>query len=883
MDREAPHADTTGPIKRTKSRSSVARLRNRGGIDLQLYAMISVALLSGLLLWWTNASWRHSLVTSRSVFTSLRLARADAVRGHLAVMRTLAGESNIRLPEVNALFEQASERIARLSARLGPDGQGGSWDTKAAGLQSALDTYRRGLDRFRAMAAQALVPASGGLTRYGLELHAAFAGLEKQAEALDADIQQRMTAVINRQERLGRLFFWLWLLFLVLLGFSLSAASARRRRAEAARLESETKYRTLFGQVMDVILLVADDTGEILDCNQAVTLEWGYAREDLIGRDPASLRAAAAAEGSLPAREIHYPNGRRAVLRETRLVVQSGDIRDVAVKTGFSRLGKRPVRLEIYRDITERKKNETALAESEAMLRGLGDNLPQGMIFELSVTADGKRHFRHISQGVERIFGQSVQAVLAHPELLHETLVPEDRAFLVRAEAAAMKSLTVFDVAVRLNAARGGGRWVQFRAAPRPGEAGEILFDGVVFDLTAQKRIEENLRQAKAEAEAASQAKSEFLANISHEVRTPLNGVLAMLQLLQTSPLDAICAANVETALAAARGLVRILSDILDFSLLEAGRLVLHREVLGIRTLAAAIMRVLAVESERKRLRTELAVSEAVPEWIATDGARLRQVLFNVVGNAVKFTEQGSVRLDISVASRHGQGLYLLFTVEDTGIGIAEEPLDAIFEPFTQIDGSLTRKHGGLGLGLGIVKRLISLLGGHILVESQPGRGTVFSFTIHALPAAPPRQTVAPKPTTFVAAGKKTHVLVVEDEAVNRMATVAMLKKLGYTAASVEDGDQVIAALARETFDVVLMDIQMPRVSGVEATRRIRGTTEPGINPAIPVIALTAHAMAGDRERYLASGMDAYLSKPVDMQALGETIAAVCDGSRRPS
>jgi len=398
----------------------------------------------------------------------------------------------------------------------------------------------------------------------------------------------------------------------------------------------------------------------------------------------------------------------------------------------------------------------------------------------------------------------------------------------------------------------------------------------VVFDITAQKRIEESLRQAKTEAEAASQAKTEFLANISHEVRTPLNGVLAMLQLLHASPLDAVSTANVETALSAAHGLVRVLSDILDFSLLEAGRLVMHQDVLDIRGLATEIMRMLAVECQRKALRTDLTVAAAVPEWIVTDGARLRQVLFNVVGNAVKFTEHGWVRLDIAVASRQRQGVHLLFTVEDTGIGIAEGLLDTIFEPFTQIDGSLTRKYGGTGLGLGIVKRLVTLLDGHILVESQPGSGTMFAFTIHALAAQAPR-SASVEPSSCPCDGRKRHVLVVEDEAVNRMATVAMLKKLGYTATAVEDGDQVLDALAGESFDVVLMDIQMPRVSGVEATRRIRNAIEPGINPSIPVIALTAHAMAGDRERYLASGMDAYLSKPVDMQALGETIVTVCD------
>jgi PAS domain S-box-containing protein len=853
--------------------------RIRGWIDLQLCAMATVALFSGLLLWWVNESWRESLSAYRPIFTSLRQVRADMVRGYLGVGRHLAGESDILVPDIEAQFEQALEKIVDIDKAMSVPGFFGPWDDDATALRAAVAAYEEGLERLRLLAGKALATPDG-LSRFGLELHACFAGLEKQADALHRDIQQRIATATNRQGRLNTLLFWLWLAFLLLLGTSLALAGSRRRRAEAAMMESEEKYRSLFEQGMDVILLVAEDSGEILDCNPAVTSEWGYEREALIGRDPALLHVPRPGSDPAGPTEQRYPDGRRAALRESRLVTRSGEIRDVAVRTGFFILGQRPVRLEIFRDVTDRRKGETALAEREAMLRHLGDNLPDGMIYQLGIGLEGARHYLYLSQGVERIFGVDAAAVVANPEALHEAICPEDREVLAQAERAARLTLAAFDVQVRLMACDEAARWAQFRAASRLAPDGTVLFDGVVFDVTAHKRIEESLRQAKVAAEAASQAKTEFLANISHEVRTPLNGVLAMLQLLKTEPLERGDAASVDTALASAQDLVKVLSDILDFSLLESGRLVVRRDPVDCRALVADITRMLSRECSRKGIAIRQAVSGEVPEWIVSDAARLRQILFNVVGNAIKFTEHGQIDLEVSVASRLGQAYALLFTVRDTGIGISEQSLEAIFEPFTQIDGSLTRKHGGTGLGLGIVRRLVDLLDGHILVESEPGQGTEFSFTIRChMAQAPAPETGANPPPGPPPPGPprdQIRVLVVEDEAVNRLATVAMLKKLGFSVESVEDGDQVLPALAHGAFDVVLMDIQMPRVSGDEATRRIRQARIPGVDPGIPVIALTAHAMAGDRERYLACGMDAYLSKPVDMAALGETIARAC-------
>ncbi|MGE4537722.1 MAG: ATP-binding protein [Desulfovibrio sp.] len=845
---------------------------SRGWIDLHLYAMASVAILSGVLLWWINASWRDNFAFYPPIIERLRHARADIVRGYLAVERHLAGEPDIRLADADAFFEQAAQSVADIQVKLRAMPARNEFSDGLAQFELRLGDYHQEILRFEALSRASLKAAASRKGYYGVERQASYAAMEKLADAIDAVLDTRIATVARQRDRINRVLFFVWLSFLAFLAVSLALAGARRRKAEKALIESEGKYRLLFDQVMDVILLVDEETGRILDCNQAVATEWGFDREEIIGKDPSRLRLPPDGSGTLEATEVRYANGRRAVLRETRLVTRLGEVRMASVRTGFFSFGGRQVRLDIFRDVTERNKDDTALKERAAMLRGLGDNLPDGVIYKYELLADRTRRFLYVSQGVERLFHVTVPEALADASSVLSRIEPEGLDALRQAEMRAMDNLAVIDVQARFTDGQGTLRWGQFRAAPRRTAAGGVLFDGLLFDVTGQKRTEESLRLAKSEAEAASLAKSEFLANISHEVRTPLNGVLGMLQLLETSRLSTEDAAHVATALACGRGLVRVLADILDFSLIEAGRLVLRRDACDIRSVIADVFGVLSLECEKKGLCATFDVAGDVPAFVATDAARLRQILFNVVGNAVKFTPHGTVHLHVSLASRRGEETHLLFAVRDTGIGIPEDRMEAIFEPFTQIDGSLTRKYGGTGLGLGIVKRLVGLLDGHITVESEPGGGTEFAFTIRCRETVPPMPKAA-SPRDEAGATAPARVLVVEDEAINRMATVSMLGKLGFDASAVTDGDEALDALAVGDYDVVLMDIQMPRLSGDEATRRIRRGDTPGVDPLIPIIALTAHAMDGDKDRYLACGMNDYLSKPVDITALGRAVA----------
>lgn len=852
---------------------------SQGWVDLHLYAMATVALFSGLLLWWTNTSWRETLATYPPMLASLRQSRTDIIKGYMTVERHQAGEAFVSLADADAFFEQAFENLdtALTTLQKRREALPESSDDLVS-LNKALNDYRRGIAAFRELVRGHLLRTEDNRQRQSVERQAAFAVLEKQVVAIGDAIQHQVMTMARQQDRLNRVLFIVWLSFLGILAVSLSLAGMRRRRAEKALVESEGKYRSLFDQVMDVILLMDEDSGRILDCNQAVTTEWGYDREELLGRNPDMLRLPSPNTGQSEATEVHYADGRRAMLREARLATRFGDVRDVSVKTGFFNLGDRHVRLEIFRDVTERRKDDRALEEREAMLRGLGDNLPDGVIYKIQVLPDGARRFLYVSQGVERLLGLPVARVLENAGTVFAHIAPEDLDVLRQAEARALERLVTVDVQARFFGKDGSLHWGQFRAAPRRVAAGGVIFDGVLVDVTAQKRGEERLRQAMIEAEAASRAKSEFLANISHEVRTPLNGVLGMLQLLELSDLSKEDATHVATALACGRGLVRVLADILDFTLIESGRLVLRQDACDVRTVVDEVLGVFRVESGRKDLDVSADIAPDVPARVTTDTARLRQILFNLVGNAVKFTASGAVRLEVALASRLGDALHLLFTVADTGIGIPEDKLEAIFEPFTQLDGSLTRKYGGTGLGLGIVKRLVGLLQGHITVESEPNLGTRVSFTIRCLTVRELADAgVGRKAAASSAAAR---VLVVEDEAVNRLATVSMLRKLGFRVDAAEDGDEALDALAGTHYDVVLMDIQMPRVSGDEATRRIRRGERTGIDPRVPIIALTAHAMEGDRERCLACGMDDYLSKPVDMAALGQAVNRAA-GKRR--
>ncbi len=399
--------------------------------------------------------------------------------------------------------------------------------------------------------------------------------------------------------------------------------------------------------------------------------------------------------------------------------------------------------------------------------------------------------------------------------------------------------------------------------------------------LTLEQEVRErtaDLQVAKEEALAASRAKSELLANMSHEIRTPMNGVIGTTHLLQETPLSAQQRGYVETIRASGEALLVLIDDILDLSKMESGRMVIDRAPFTLREVIEESLEIVAPLAARKGISLSASIGEdgdGTPRALVGNLARTRQVLVNLLGNAVKFTTRGGVRVELSVRPLDGGRFEACFAVADTGIGISPEDLGRLFVAFSQLDGSLTRQQGGTGLGLAISRRLVELMGGRIWAESAVGQGSIFHFTISGEAAPPPPRRPAVVPGRLDHGLARRHplrILLAEDHPVSRQVTAGLLAHLGYQADLASHGLEVLEAVESRPYDVILMDIQMPEIDGLEVTRRIR--RQLAGRPQPQIVALTAHAMSGDRERCLEAGMDGYLTKPVQIAALEAALAA---------
>ncbi|HVT71736.1 MAG TPA: ATP-binding protein [Lacunisphaera sp.] len=384
-------------------------------------------------------------------------------------------------------------------------------------------------------------------------------------------------------------------------------------------------------------------------------------------------------------------------------------------------------------------------------------------------------------------------------------------------------------------------------------------------EVARRREIEAELRAAKDKAEAGSQAKSDFLAMMSHEIRTPMNGVLGMLELLRNTSLTPAQREQVETAAGSAESLLRILNDILDFSKIETGRLEFEQIPFHLPTLVEETILLLRPGAAAKALRLDWSASPAAGTRVLGDPTRFRQVMLNLIGNAVKFSEKGEINVKLDGTLVDGRELQLAVEVRDTGIGMDESTLANLFQPFTQADSSMSRRYGGSGLGLAISQRLVQAMGGNITVESRPGDGSVFAFSIR-LPVAPDQVTLPPF-TLGVApqdvfAGR---ILVVEDDPVNQRVVRLMLERFGLDCHIVGDGTTALAVLQQGQWDAVFMDCQLPDIDGLETTRRARRWLQ---GRTLPIIALTANARAEDRAACLEAGMDDFVSKPIRTDAL---------------
>jgi len=443
------------------------------------------------------------------------------------------------------------------------------------------------------------------------------------------------------------------------------------------------------------------------------------------------------------------------------------------------------------------------------------------------------------------------------------------------------------------NRRKDGKLWIVWASISQVCDAdGQVThYVAAYSDITERKQMEESLRTAKELAESATRAKSEFLASMSHEIRTPMNGVIGMTELLLDTRLDEEQQKYARTIRNCGENLLEIINGILDFSKIEARRLALEESPFDLRTTVAETLEILTPKAVEKGLKITTQVDPAVPPNVTGDEGRLRQILMNLVGNAIKFTEKGFVAVTAELSASEAEELLIRFKIRDSGSGIAADRIDAIFEPFTQADGSTTRKFGGTGLGLAICKQLCQLMGGDIGVESEAGHGSTFWFTARFRQIA---ATVEKAEQTAPAERLKTsatddngakrqlsdnnvrqstaRILLAEDNPVNQAVALGVLKKLGYQADVAKNGLEALAALSRTPYHLVLMDCQMPEMDGFEAASAIRNATADVLDPGIPIIAMTANAMQGDRELCLKAGMSDYLSKPVRQDLLKQML-----------
>ena len=543
-------------------------------------------------------------------------------------------------------------------------------------------------------------------------------------------------------------------------------------------------------------------------------------------------------------------------------------------------------------DIGDRKRAENELRRSEEKFRQLAENIRD--VFWI-MNAEGTEML-YVSPAYEHIWERTRESLYCNLSSWPEAIRPED---LDSARAQLNRQLAGEPIAseYRIRTPQGREKWVRDRAFPVRDENGRLIrIAGVAEDISDKKRDEEELVRARGAADSANQAKSRLLANMSHEIRTPMNAVIGMAQLLMTTDLSAEQRQYAGTIETSGRILLALIEDILDLSKIEAGKLTLEELDFDLRSVAEEAIQTAGFHARAKGLQLRWHFVDDTPMLIRGDPNRLRQVLNNLISNAIKFTDKGEVSLCVERVSTDEGRVTIRFTIADTGIGIRPDQAEALFSPFVQADSTTTRKYGGTGLGLAICKQLVQLMGGTIGFEkpSTEGVGSTVAFTAVfgtglGPPTALPSTAWTSERTPSQARSVETtaggpaltlgvRILVAEDNPVNQMVTLAQLKKLGYAADAVANGAEAVAAVDRGRYDLVLMDCEMPTMDGYEATRRIRASEKRDV----PIIALTAHAMVGQRDHCVREGMSDFLTKPVDMKRLSGMLTTWLERSTTP-
>ncbi|MFC3228543.1 MHYT domain-containing protein [Marinibaculum pumilum] len=632
----------------------------------------------------------------------------------------------------------------------------------------------------------------------------------------------------------------------------LREAVRSREAAEMAAEERGKRLQAILDNLAEGIVSISED-GRILHWSPSAERLFGYTAAEVEGRNVACLMPepyASQHDGYLAA---YWQTGVANVIGRGRKVAgrrKDGSVFPLYLAVGRADLETGTVFTGILRDLSAEEAAQAEVRTKQHQLRVALDSMADGLCM---VDVDGR--IVVANDTFADLMGVAPESLMRGAQSVYPVSDLENRFETVE--------LTI------------GRQSIELQITPTD-DGGHVL---LAHDISQRKQTEQDLRSARDRAELATRAKSAFLANMSHEIRTPMNSVLGFISLtLEETGLSAEVRRHLKVADRSARALLQIINDILDVSKLESGAVVLELMPVSVSECLRGVQDLLALKAREKGLELSLEIDPAVPEWVSGDPTRLRQILLNIVGNAVKFTDRGSVQVSVTLEPAGADDdatAGLRFAVADTGPGIAPDRLDSIFEPFSQEDESTTRRFGGSGLGTTICRQLVDLMGGRIWAENRPGGGALFTFVLPLQPSAPP---VAPTWMTQRAAVRRTfRILVVEDVAENRLLLELRLRRLGHQVFLAENGAEGLAMFSTLAPDIVLMDVHMPVMDGLAATAAIRraeaagqvaGDGDEGPQDSTPIIALTASVMEEDQAQCLAAGMDVVVAKPVDFPTL---------------
>ena len=654
----------------------------------------------------------------------------------------------------------------------------------------------------------------------------------------------------------------------ILLVVALISHISRLRRAQARITESEKRYKALFEANSDGILAADSVSRRFVFANPAVCRMFGYSEDDFRALAVADIHPQENLEevlGNFAAQAL----GQKDIAEAQPCLRRDGSVFLADIRSFLLDIDGASCAVGLFRDVTERSQIRDALQQTQERLS-----------LAIAGSNDGIWDWDRVSDAVyfsprwKEILGYEDDELPNDLEAWRSRIHPEDRERVLSANNLFSTSAeSHFVTEYRLRHKDGSYRWVLGRGTClRDTEGKPYRMAGSHADITDRKAMELELVSVRDAALAASIAKSAFLANMSHEIRTPLNGIIGMLQILETSPLTVEQKGYVGMAITSGQRLTALLSDILDISRIEAGKLTLTNRPFDLDEMRASIAALFSITAKNKGLQLHVEFDHKLPRKLIGDELRLRQIMFNLVGNAIKFTAKGEVRLQISMLPDcRRTECRILCCVSDSGEGIDDRVLPDIFEPFVQGEGSYVRRHQGAGLGLAIVARLVHIIDGTLAIDSS-NTGTTICFSL-PLQIPAPDEKDAPEPAgRDQSVRRKLRILLAEDDAVNMYAAERLLNKAGHDVTQASDGGQVLELLRSDDFDLILMDIQMPVMDGLEATARIRGDQTLGEKSHIPIVAMTAYAMSGDREKFLEVGMDDYIAKPVSTTDLFDLV-----------